>query len=312
MTPSNSSLAPAAAAQAAAPPKPLIKVPLYAFRLPKDSSVEGTSYRSVAYSVSQQMTPDWEFVCAVGSVFQIGSAPAGALPIVQFLREINSEAYVTELALAPEQVGTQAYEDWKNAKVDGTTARVTVLGAALPPGEDPPADQVTRPLLCVRYEAKDGSQLADIVTTDLDLYVDLCAGKTNIYGTPGAGTGVGSIAQVIPVFQVEVDHIGKDPIAAVTLGISGPNPGDIEVPYGPGQLIDFYPRSGSGVTVQSVTVAKDGDDALGFSTILVGGGRVLLKDGAPVGDYEYTINIETGDGHLGTMDPRIRNRTSLG
>lgn len=293
--------------------RPIAKVPLYVFRRKPLSEYEKDTYSSVLFSTTPYAAPEWDFVGPVGSVFEVGNAPAGARPLVQISSTVAKDKRdFNEVVLAPAQVGMPAYDAWLNSLLSGSNARATVLGAALPPDVEPPDDQFTTPLLCIRFEAEDSTQLADIVTTDLDVYANLAARKSTDFSTTGPITPLGAIAQIVPVFQVEVDHVGNVPIAMVTLGIRGPGPGDIEVPYGPGTLINFYPRRGSGVSVQSVSVTPNGTAASGFEVIQVAKGRVLISDTAPAGTYDYTLTVDAGAGKVGVMDPRIRNRTTLG
>ncbi|MEL6428341.1 MAG: hypothetical protein AAFU73_13340 [Planctomycetota bacterium] len=303
-----------AASRAAATPLLLRKVPLYAFRNTTPSVYGTHTYRAIHYSVSSAVIPGTEFVGPVGSLYEIGSAPVGALPLVQITQVPpgSNGSSTSELQLAPAEVGTPEFQSWLEGCVGETGVTHTVLGAALPPDTEPPAVEVTSPLLCARFTAADGQQLADAVTTRLDVYADLVNGVPNAFATFGPGAALGSIAQIVPTFVVAVDEIGGEPVAMVEVGIKGPKPGDIEVPAGPGTLIDFQPRAGADVQVENVLVTLGSGPAEGFDVIAADGTRVLVSDTADEGLYEYTLEIKDKKKRSHRMDPRLRNRATIG
>ncbi len=314
---------PAQRPQAAAVGNPPIKHALYAWRSESLYEDNGTEFRGICYSDNPNPMPGWIKVGPVGCLFERGTViqppalpngltPLGVptRPLVQFARRVTvGVAYSLELAPAAE--GTPAYNEWLNRRKGRFSGPGVVLGYVLPPTDSQPF-QLTRPLYSAQVRGNDGLPLNQSITTDLATWMNLVEQAPTAYGLENSAVDdVTPLAQITPIFEVEINVVAGVIVPSVTVGTVGAEMGDIEIPAGPGSLIRFTRRFDATFSVDEIVVKDStGNVAAGFDAIVNTDATVLLSNTADAGLYEYTIFVTleaTGEGLR--LDPKIRNRS---
>ena len=311
---------PAAAPSISTPP---VKQALYAWRSETLSEDNGVQFRAISYSTSASPMPGWVKVGPVGCLFAPGTeiqppTPPGeptpdtvkTRPLVQFARRVTQGVAYT-LELAPAAEGTNDYNAWMRRRSTRFTGNGTVLGYVLPPTESQPC-QLTVPLYSAQVRGVDGLPLNQSVTTDLTTWQNLVDQTPTAFGLEnGVVDDAMPLAQIVPIFEVEIDLVAGSIVPTVVTGAVGYAMGDLEIPPGPGSLIRFFRRFDAAFSLDDIQV-KDASNnpALDFIPLVNTDSTVLISNTAPEGLYQYSIAVTVeATGQEITLDPKIRNRS---